>query len=79
MGERIKTANGISRYFITERIGRDEKEYEISRELFVYLHNQFEYFADIESKLDCLMEYGVDNWCGYGDAMSEYYRRKRNE
>jgi hypothetical protein len=28
--------------------------------------------------LDCLRSMGVDNWCGYDDAMTLYYEEKEN-
>lgn len=79
MGERIETINGISKYFITIWTHEEEKDYEVPRELFLYIHNYFDYSRDVESKLNCLEEQGVDNWSGYSDAMAEYYRQKEEQ
>ena len=31
-------------------------------------------FEELDIKMDCLEACGVDNWCGYGEAMSEAYK-----
>lgn len=79
MGEKIETKDGVSKYFITIWTPEEEKDYEVPRELFYYIHNYFDYSRDVENKLNCLEEQGVDNWSGYSDAMDEYYRRRREE
>ncbi len=33
------------------------------------MKERFEELLEAEKKLDALEFFGVDNWCGYGDAM----------
>ena len=38
----------------------------------IELNNQIKMLKDDSYKLSCLESCGVDNWCGYGDAMEQY-------
>jgi hypothetical protein len=76
MGERIKTKDGVNKYFLTMGTGKDEYEYEVPRKLFMYFHNLIDELYERDDKLDCLEQYGVDNWGGYEEAMAEFHRRK---
>jgi hypothetical protein len=40
------------------------------------INKRLQKLLDDEFKLECLEGYGVDNWCGYDDAMSEYWESK---
>lgn len=42
-------------------------------EMITITKKEYEELQKDSWKLCCLENYGVDNWCGYSDAMEEYY------
>ena len=43
----------------------------IPNDRVIIYKEDLEYYRKLEIELDCLDAHGVDNWRGYGDAMSE--------
>ena len=45
---------------------------EMNKEMVTITKEEYESLLESDSKLTALENYGVDNWGGYGDAMTEY-------
>ena len=49
-----------------------------SGEMVTISKEKYEELLDVENKFSCLEAVGVDNWCGWDDAM-EMYRNGEEE
>lgn len=47
-------------------------------EMITITKSEYESLLDDANKLSCLECMGVDNWCGYGDAMQMYREEKES-
>ncbi len=43
------------------------------------IQREYDNLLKSEHKLDCLECCGVDNWCGYGDAMEMFYNEEEED
>ena len=50
----------------------------MAEELIAISKKEYEALKQDSNKLEALVCFGVDNWCGYDEAMSEYYSYEEN-
>lgn len=53
-----------------------EHDYEETSQYVTVPRSQLNRWVESDNILDCLRSYGVDNWEGYDEAMSEYEKSK---
>jgi len=63
-------------YVFDEEAAEVEENLEVIEEMVTITKKEYESLLDSASKLTALENNGVDNWVGYGDAMTEYEEEK---
>jgi len=65
----------IHNVYSNQSVDEENMEHSIENAVVTITYEELMRLREDSFKLQCLRNHGVDNWCGYGEAMRDFYEQ----